>query len=88
VLASKSAYTQALILLFTQLPLLLIYYQKTSLAVGHYARTLPLHATLAAPKARPDPAAFLPPPLRPQAVGWWPEWGKVWEKYGISRYSL
>lgn len=56
---------------------------------GHFVKHLPLQATLAAPRAEQlDPSAFLPPPLRKGAVGWYPEWGKVWEKYGISRYSL
>jgi hypothetical protein len=61
--------------------------RRVSLEVGHYATVLPLQATLAAPRAQVDPAVYTPPPLRPQAVGWYPEWGKVWEKYGVSRYS-
>ena len=77
VLASKKSYTASLILIFTQPPLLLVYHRRVSLAIGHYARLLPLQATLSAPRATPDPAAFLPPPLRKQAVGWYPEWGKV-----------
>lgn len=48
-----------------------------TLSVGHYAKVLPLHSTLGAPRVSVDPATFLPPPLRKQAVGWYPEWGKV-----------
>ncbi|KAL4437833.1 hypothetical protein ABPG77_005745 [Micractinium sp. CCAP 211/92] len=88
VLASKKSYTAALIALFTQQIGLLLYHKKVTLSVGHYAKVLPLHSTLGAPRVSVDPATFLPPPLRKQAVGWYPEWGKVWEKYGISRYSL
>lgn len=88
VLAAKRAYSAALIALITQQIGLLLYHKKVSLSVGHYARVLPLHSTLGAPRVSIDPATFLPPPLRKQAVGWYPEWGKVWEKYGISRYSL
>ena len=42
---------------------------------------------LHAPTADIDPAVYMPPPLRYGAVGWFPEWGKVWEKYGIPRYT-
>lgn len=51
--------------------------RKVTLSVGHYARVLPLHSTLGAPRVSIDPATYLPPPLRKQAVGWYPEWGKV-----------
>lgn len=51
--------------------------RKVSLSVGHYARTLPLAATLGMPRVSVDPATFLPPPLRKQAVGWYPEFGKA-----------
>lgn len=36
-----------------------------------------MQLTIDAPVAEVDPAAFVPPPLRPRAVGWFPEWGKV-----------
>ena len=55
--------------------------------MGHYARLAPLQATLAAQPARVHPLTFVPPPLRPRAVGWYPEWGRVWEKYGVGRYA-
>lgn len=61
---------------------------KVTLTVGHYARQMPLQATLTAPRANVDPAMYRPPPLRTHAVGWYPEWGKVWEWYGLGRYSL
>lgn len=60
--------------------------RRVRLAVGHYTRR-PLQASLAAPRAEIDPATFLPPPLRPRSVGWYPEWGKVWEKYGLTRHT-
>ena len=61
--------------------------RRVQLAVGHYARLAPLQATLAAQPARVHPLTFVPPPLRPRAVGWYPEWGLVWEKYGVGRYA-
>lgn len=44
---------------------------------SHYSKLVPLQGTLATPTADVDPATFLPPPLRKQAVGWYPEWNKV-----------
>ncbi|EFN57874.1 hypothetical protein CHLNCDRAFT_57000 [Chlorella variabilis] len=87
VLASKKAWSPCLLMLATQLPMLYVYHRKVQLSVGHYARVVPMQSTLQAPKVEVDPATYLPPPLRPGAVGWYPEWGKVWEKYGISRHS-
>ena len=72
----------------TQLPMILVYQQRVKLNVGHYARLLPLQATVGAPRVAVDPAQYLAPPLRPQAAGWHPEWGKLWEWYGIGRYSF
>ena len=56
--------------------------------MAQYAHKLPLQAVAAAPRAEVDPRAYLPPPLRQGCVGWHPEWGKVWEKYGIPREWL
>ncbi len=33
---------------------------------------------------RLDPQLYVRPCLRGGAVGWWPEGGKVWEKYGLA----
>ncbi|KAI3425260.1 hypothetical protein D9Q98_009028 [Chlorella vulgaris] len=87
-LASKKAYTAALVLIFTQLPMISMFSKRVSNTIGHYAKLLPLQATLTAPRAVLDPITFLPPPMRAQAAGWYPEWGKVWEKYGIARSSI
>lgn len=61
---------------------------KVVLSVGHYARQVPLQATLGTPTASIDPAMYTPPPLRPHGVGWQPEWGKVWQWYGVGRCSF
>jgi hypothetical protein len=29
---------------------------------------------------------YTPPCLRPGAVGWFPEQGKIWEKYGLPKF--
>jgi hypothetical protein len=88
ILAAKQNYTAALIMVFTQLPALLVYHKKVVLSTRHFAQHLPLQSALHAPRAVVDPAAYVPPPLRPGAVGWQPEWGKVWSCYGLGRYSF
>jgi len=35
-----------------------------------------------------DPDLWTPPPLRHGASGWNPEWGKVWQWWGVPRYTL
>lgn len=56
--------------------------------VGAFAMRAPLSAIQAAPHASVDPAAYVPPPLRRGAVGYYPEHSLVWEKYGIGRWTL
>lgn len=45
-------------------------------------------STFWAPPAKVPRDLYLPPPLREGAVGWYPEWGKLWEKYAIPRYTM
>lgn len=45
-------------------------------------------STFWAPAAHVPRELYLPPPLREGAVGWFPEWGKLWEKYAIPRYTM
>ncbi|PNH06577.1 hypothetical protein TSOC_007019 [Tetrabaena socialis] len=46
----------------------------------------PLTMVASEPPAWLDPLVYMPPALRPGAVGWYPEQGKVWEKYGIPKH--
>ncbi len=46
----------------------------------------PLTLVANEPRARVSPLVYLPPALRPGALGWHPQQGRVWEKYGIPRY--
>jgi hypothetical protein len=46
----------------------------------------PLMRCEAAPQlTEVDAQLFLPPALRDGAVGWWPEEGRVWAKYGLPK---
>ncbi|PRW05771.1 ERD4-related membrane [Chlorella sorokiniana] len=86
VFASKKSWTASILLVATQLPMLGVFHRRVTLTTRHLTHGT-MQLTIDAPTVELDPAVFVPPPLRPRAVGWYPEWGKVWEKYGISRYS-
>lgn len=50
---------------------------------------VPLMAVHAAGRvATVDPNLWTPPPLRQGATGWNPEWGKVWQWWGVPRSTL
>lgn len=78
---------QALLLWGLLTPSLLSYWRW---AERRWLRPLaapPLCMGLAAPcGCGIDPAVYLPPALRPGALGWYPEVGKVWEKYNVPKY--
>lgn len=46
----------------------------------------PLETALAAPEARVAPVVYTPASLRPGASGWYPEYGKAWENWGVPLY--
>jgi hypothetical protein len=56
-----------------------------SSGIGAYVQAVPLPVALVAPRARVDPTAYLAPPMRRGAVGWWPFWGLPWVRYGLPR---
>jgi len=51
-------------------------------------KALPLEYASTMPPARVNPRAYIPPPLFQRAVGWHPEWGKVWSGWGTPAYSF
>lgn len=54
----------------------LLSFRRATLTTRHLTQGT-LQLAMDAPAVQPEPAAFVPPPLRPRAVGWYPEWGKV-----------
>jgi len=88
VLILKNAYTQAVIMLIT-LPLYLLRFDMyLSQRYDAVVRQLPLMAVHKAGRVETvDPDLWTPPPLRAGAEGWNPEWGKVWQWWGIPRYT-
>ena len=57
----------------------------------HYGKVVrqPLAAALhTAPRIHVQPQLYTPPPLRRDAAGYFPEWGKAWIGWGIPRYGF
>jgi hypothetical protein len=50
--------------------------------------SLPLDLANNAPKARVPALAYIPPPLQASSWGWYPEWQKIWDGWGMPAYSL
>lgn len=50
--------------------------------------SIPVTVVEALPRSELDPQLWVPAPLRPNAKGWFLEWGKAWQFYGAPRYGL
>ena len=85
----KEAYTQAALMLIS-LPLYLLRYNiYISKRYDQVVEQIPLTAVHQAGRVESvDPTIWHPPPLRQGAEGWHPQWGVVWQYWGVPRYSL
>ncbi|KAG2489473.1 hypothetical protein HYH03_012109 [Edaphochlamys debaryana] len=87
VLFVNGSFTLAIIMWSTLTPPLAFFWH-----FNRHRYLLPLHHPPLSLVAREpvgaavDPLVYTPPALRPGAIGWYPEQGKVWEKYGIPRH--
>lgn len=50
--------------------------------------SLPVAVLEAAPRVELDPELYVQPPLRQGAEGWYLEYGKCWQGWGVPRYGL
>ena len=84
VLILKNAWTQAVIILLT-LPLYLIRFDiYLNTRYDAVVAQVPLMAVHSAGRVSSvDSDLWTPPPLRAGAAGWNPEWGKIWQWWGI-----
>lgn len=48
---------------------------------------MPLMLAAKAPSAHVPSTVYVPPPLQESGLGWYPEWGKVWEWFGMPTYA-
>eukprot|EP00878_Enallax_costatus_P009758 GHUV01010191.1.p1 GENE.GHUV01010191.1~~GHUV01010191.1.p1 ORF type:complete len:1012 (+),score=268.71 GHUV01010191.1:434-3469(+) len=51
-------------------------------------REMPLYLAQMAPRARVPSTTYVPPPLQANGLGWYPEFNKVWEWFGMPGYSF
>lgn len=76
-------------LMITSTVALLIYAKCMNATLRRHSMATPTQVAAWAPRISHVPRElYMPPPLRRGAVGWFPEHSKIWEKYGIARYSL
>eukprot|EP00889_Picochlorum_renovo_P004507 jgi/Picre1/31537/NNA_006889.t1 len=89
VLILKEAYTQAVLMLIS-LPLYLLRFDMyISNRYDAVVAQVPLMAVHKAGRVDSvDPSIWTPPPLREGAEGWNPEYCKVWQWWGIPRYTI
>lgn len=48
---------------------------------------VPLDVANKAARARVPALAYIPPPLQDRSWGWYPEWQKIWEGWGMPTYA-
>jgi len=89
VLILKEAYTQA-VLMLCSLPLYLLRFDiYLNSRYDGVVEQIPLMAVHKAGRVDSvDPDLWTPAPLREGAQGWHPQWGVVWQYWGVPRYSL
>lgn len=85
ILLLKKANYQA-VLTFCLLPLVYFSSRRTRRRLDPAVAAMPLWLAHAAPRARVDPAVYVPPALRPGARGWFFESGKAWLRWGVPLY--
>jgi hypothetical protein len=58
---------------------------------ARYARGVefgvPLDVASQAARATVPALAYIPPPLQDRSWGWYPEWQKIWEGWGMPTYA-
>ena len=54
--------------------------------VIRYVQAIPLQVAALGGEARIPREAYLPAAMRRGAIGWFPEGGKIWEKYGLPKF--
>ena len=87
VFLAKGGYWSGSMLAVVATVMIVMFWRYNRAHVMSMIKITPLQTAALAPKATVPRDCYLPPPLRRGAVGWFPEWGKIWEKYGLPRYS-
>ncbi|KAL4515842.1 hypothetical protein Ndes2526A_g00545 [Nannochloris sp. 'desiccata'] len=66
--------------------IVIVFWRYCNDHVLHYTAVVPMQVAEMSPTASVPRECYLPPVLRRGAVGWFPEGGKIWEKYGLPKF--
>jgi Calcium-dependent channel, 7TM region, putative phosphate len=66
--------------------MIIVFWRYCNAHVMQYTSVMPMQAAENSPSAVVPRECYLPPVLRRGAVGWFPEGGKIWEKYGLPKF--
>jgi hypothetical protein len=66
--------------------IIVLFWTYCNAHVMNYTMVVPMQAAEMSATAVVPRETYLPPVLRRGAVGWFPEGGKIWEKYGLPKF--
>jgi hypothetical protein len=66
--------------------IIVVFWTYCNAHVMQYTGVVPSQVAELSPTAVVPRECYLPPVLRKGAVGWFPEQGKIWEKYGLPKF--
>jgi hypothetical protein len=89
VLAFKGAYVQAFLIVAFMPALTAKFHRSCQRRFGRGVENVPLELASRAPRTHVPPMVYIPPPLHEKSWGWYPEWGKIWDGWGMpTGYAL
>jgi hypothetical protein len=83
VLAVKGAFVQAFLIVAFLPALTVKFHRSCQRRFGRGVENVPLELAQRAPRASVPPLAYVPPPLQAKSWGWYPEWNKIWDGWGM-----
>lgn len=66
--------------------IIVLFWKYCNEHVMRYTSAIPLQVAEISPSGTVPRELYLPPVLRKGSVGWFPEGGKIWEKYGLPKF--
>lgn len=88
VMIVKKAFVQATLLWVAGLIFTLAFSSRLNRRYMNTIKEMPLYLAQMAPRARVPATTYVPPPLQANGLGWYPEFNKVWEWFGMPGYSF
>ena len=83
VLAVKGAFVQGFLLVAFMPALTAKFHRSCQRRFARGVENVPLELASRAPRARVPPLVYVPPPLQEKSWGWYPEWCKIWDGWGM-----